>query len=314
MDQILNVISIRKTNNETSRIIENCKDQRLPYTIHFSQNEDFFLKIKKTIIIPHFKVHHDIKNPYPDDEYITNISSIIKELLPFISCLLADTAYFFDPAEPLRPVFYKLYNFEEKYYLYLVRLDFSFKPHDCEIIEKGNNDITHKFSTKNIFLDIDILPIEKVAERDINITDYFIRQAISQTWIGETGRGYFIQGIWMDNELTKFFSNLFLPQEILSYPYYPFICKYRTLTHFPLNFDPLLREKNISILNRSYDFLLPFLREIENVFKDDLFSKEMGIYKNLKEKIERKWYDDFSSLKISRYLNNSGMKEYEIFI
>ena len=313
MDQILNVISISQTYNEINKIIENCKEQN-PYTMHFSQNEDFFLKIKKTIRIPHFKVHHDIKNPYPDDEYMTNLISIMKELLPFISCVVADTVYFFDPAEPLRPVFYKLYNFEERYYLYLVRLDLSFRPHDCKILEKGNNDITHKFSAENIFLDIDILPVEKLAKRDINTTDYFIKQSISQTWIGETGRGYFIQGIWMDNELTKFFTNIFLPENMLSYPYYPFICKYRTLIHFPLRFAPLYREKHISILDRSYNCLLPFMREIEKVFKDFVFNKEMDIYKNIKEKIDTNWYNDFSSLKIDRYLNSSGMKEYEISI
>ena len=313
MDQILNVISISQTYNEIDKIIENCKEQNA-YTMHFSQNEDFFLKIKKTVIIPPFKVHHDINNPYPDDEYMTSLISIMEELLPFINCIVADTAYFFDPAEPLRPVFYKLYNFEEKYYLYLVRFDLSFKPHDCEIIEKGDNDITHKFSTENIFLDIDILPIEKLTERDTNTTDYFIKQSISRTWIGETGRGYFIQGIWMDNDLTKFFTNIFLPENILSYPYYPFICKYRTLTHFPLQFDPLYRGKHVAILDRSYNCLLPFMREIEKVFKDSVFDKEMDIYKNIKEKIDTNWYNDFSSLKIDRYLNNHGMKEYEISI
>ena len=314
MDQILNVISIHHTDSEINKIIKTCGDQNLPYTMHFSQNEDFFLKTKKTVIIPQFKIHHDFKNPYPDDKYMTNLISIIKELLPFINCLITDTTYYFDPAEPLRPVFYKLYNLEEKYYLYLVRFDFSFKPHNCEILEKGNNDITHKFSTENIFLDIDLLPIEKVIERDKNTTDYFIRQSVSQTWIGETGRGYFIQGIWMDNELTKFFTNIFLNKEILSYPYYPFTCKYRTLTHFPLKFEPLYREKHITILDRSYNFLLPFMREVEKVFKDFLFSKEMDIYKSIKEKIDINWYDDFSNLKISRYLNNHGMKEYEVFI
>ena len=314
MDQILNVISILNTNNEISQIIKNYKEKQLPYTMHFSQNEDFFLKIRKTVIIPQFKIHHDVKNPYPDDEYLSNMVSIIEELFPYINCLIKDTSYYFDPAEPLRPVFYKLYTFEEKYYLYLVRFDFSFKPHDCEILKKGNNDITHKFKTENIFLDIDILPVEKVIERDADIIDFHIRQSISQTWIGETGRGYFIQGIWMDSELTKFFTNIFLPNDKLSYPYFPFFCKYRTLIHFPLQFEPLHREKHISILDRSYNFLLPFMREIENVFKDFLFSKEMDIYKNIKEKIDTNWYNDFSSLKIDRYLNNRGMKEYEIFI
>ncbi|MCL2293912.1 MAG: hypothetical protein FWC36_03495 [Spirochaetes bacterium] len=318
MDQILNVISIQHISNDINEIIKNPhvpdKGQPPPYTMHFSQNEDFFLKIKKTVTIPHFKIHHDVKNPYPDDEYTTNLASVLKEVLPFINSVIAGTEYFFDPTESLRPVFYKLYNIEERSFLYLVRLDLSFKPHNCEILEKGNNDITHKFSTENIFVDIDILPIEKVIKGDTNTSDYFIKQSISQTWVGETGRGYFIRGIWMDSELTKLFTNVFLPDNTLSYPYYPFICKYRTLTYSPLQFEPLYREKHILILDRSYSFLFPFMKEIENLFKDYLFCKEMDIYKIIKEKIDTTWYNDFSSLKIDRYLNKQGMKEYEIFI
>jgi len=314
MDQILNIVSIRHTDNEINGIIEKCKEQQAEYAMHFSQNEEFFLRIAKAITIPHLRIHHNIKNPLPDKGYTEVLASVIEAIIPFIYPVLEDTRYFFDPLEPLRPVFYKHYIIEERIFLYMARLDISFKPHDCEILESGGNDITHIFRTDNIFLDVDILPVDKIVNRDNSHTDYIIRQSVSQTWIGETGRGYFIQGIWMDSELTKFFTRLFLPEKSLSYPYYPFPCKYRTITHFPLKFAPEKRNRHVEILDRSYNFLDPYMREIEEEFKNNVFSPQSALFREIKGKIESRWYDDFSKLKVKRYLNSRGMKEYELEI
>ncbi|MDX9801154.1 MAG: hypothetical protein RBT69_07450 [Spirochaetia bacterium] len=314
MDQILNIVSICHTDNEINRIIKKSKELEPLYTIHFSQNEDFFLKTKAPVTIPYFKIHHNFDNPQPDSSYTGKLAGIIEQIMPVIAPVLIDTEYFFDPAELLRPVFFKPYNIEGRDYLYIARLDLSFRPHDCEIIEMGGNDLTHTFTTQNLFLDVNILPVEKIVEKEGGRTDFNIKQSISKTWIGETGRGYFIQGIWMDSELTKFFTKLFLPADFLSYPYYPFVCKYRTISHVPINFSSVSREKNIAILDRSFNFIEPHMREIEEEFRISTFSPEMKLFKNLKKKINSQWYHDFKSLKIRRYINSRGMKEYELKI
>ncbi len=314
MDQILNIVSIRYSDNEINKIIEKCKDQQNEYTMHFSQNEDFFLKIGKEITVPHLKVHHNIKDHNPAPGYTAALSEIIEQMLPYVSSLIKETYYYFDPAEPLRPVFYRLYDIEGHLFLYMVRIDLSFKPHDCEIVEMGGNDITHIFSTNNVFIDIDMLPVEKTVDLGDGKKDFIIKQSISQTWIGETGRGYFIQGIWMDSELTRFFTRLFLPENIHSYPYYPFACKYRTISHFPLRFSMTDRRRHLGILERSYNFIDPFMREIEDELKNSVYSPDMKLFKELKKKVNKDWYIDFSSLNIKRYLNSRGMKEYEFAI
>lgn len=314
MDQILNVISICHTDNEINGIIKKCKEHEPSYTMHFSQNEDFFLKIKDPVTIPYFKIHHNFDNPHPENGYTGKLAAIMEQVIPDLSAILKDTEYYFDPAELLRPVFFKSYDIEGRNYLYLVRLDLSFKPHDCEIREMGGNDITHTFTTRNLFLDINILPVEKIVEKEYGRIDFIIKQSISQTWIGETGRGYFIQGIWMDSELTRFFTKLFLQDNFLSYPYYPFVCKYRTISHVPMTFSPDARIKNVKILDRSFNFLEPYMRDIEEEFKISTFSPEMELYKELKKKISSEWYQDFKSLEIRRYLNNRGMREYELKI
>ncbi len=37
----------------------------------------------------------------------------------------------------------------------------------------------------------------------------------------------------MDADLTKFFSKLFLPAGKKTYPYYPYLCKYKTVCQSP---------------------------------------------------------------------------------
>ncbi len=82
-----------------------------------------------------------------------------------------------------------------------------------------------------------------------------VEQMISDTWIGETGRGYFIQGIWMDADLNKFFTKLVIPQGKRIYPYYPFTSKYRTICHNPIGISSAQRREAIPRLHRFIDFL-----------------------------------------------------------
>jgi hypothetical protein len=313
MNYVSNVITIHNTNTEINEILKKCKGYNPKYTMHFSQNEEFFLKIEKEITIPSIKIHNDINNTKPDAKYIDTIIKIITDIAPFIAPVIEETEYSFDPAEPLRPMFYKLYNYNGNYYLYVAKLDLMLKPHNCEITAAGSNDFTHTYKTNNIFIDTGLLPIKKFATEN-NSVYYEIKEFISETWIDETGKGYFIQGIWMDNELTKFFSYLFINNKIHSYPYYPFICKYKTITYAPLEFSAESRLKHTETLEKVYNFLFPFIHDIEKEFKNSIFSKDMELYKKLKQKTEKECYNDFSSLKIKRYLNSKDMREYELSI
>ncbi len=192
-----------------------------------------------------------------------------------------------------------------------MRLDFSFKPNYCDIIEKGNNDINHFFSTKSVFLDVDIHPVDKIVKK-ADRTEIHIKQSISQTWIGETGRGYFIQGIWIDTELTKFFTKIFTSESVSTYPYYPFSCKYRTVSHFPVNFNSEGRKKHLHLLDSAYNFIYPYMSEIESVLKNNEFSPELPLFREIKSKTDPDFSSFFSKYSIRRYLNEKGMKEYEL--
>lgn len=324
MDQILKTISIRSTSNEINRIIKDCKGVSPTYSMHFCQNEDFFLKIRRKITIPPFKVHHNIKKAKPDKNYLQLFQSIMEQLAPALFPIFESTQYYFDPAEPLRPVFYQINNINNKIFLYLMQLDISFKPHDCTITTPANNDNTPEFCTNSIFMDTDIILLEKTETSADGTITCTIKQPISETWIGEKGRGYFIKGIWIDSELTKFFSSLFLPNGVLSYPYYPFICKYRTISHFYPNFGEKNRLNAIKTLDKAYTFLEPHIEEIEKELKDVGFRSDSSLLASLRALIHEDndetdriiWSKEgfLKNLNVKRYLNSKDMTEYELFI
>ncbi len=311
MEQILNIIPVYYTNNEINGLLKKCKENKADYSLHFTQNEDFFLNTWQTFNIPHIPIHHDINKKNPDNNYLAFLESVLETIIPLTSPLLYDTEYFFDPAELLRPCFYRIYSCNGAEYIYIVRLDLGFKPGYCDIIEKGDNDITHFFSTKSVFLDADIHPVERIVEKG-GRKEIHIKQSISQTWIGETGRGYFIQGIWIDTELTKFFSRLFTDESVSTYPYYPFSCKFRTVSHFPVDFSVSGRKKHIEILDSAYNFIYPYMKDIEYVLKNNEFSTDLPLFMELKQKADPELISYFSGYSIRRYLNEKGMKEYEL--
>jgi len=311
MEQILNIIPVCYCNNEVNEIIDKCKGTENSFSLHFTQNEDFFLNTWQTFNIPGIPVHHDIREKTPGNDYINFLKIVLKTIAPLVSPLLDDTEYFFDPAEMLRPCFYKIYRYNNAEYIYIVRLDLSFKPNYCDIIEMGDNDRTHLFSSKSVFLDVDMHPVEKVVQKS-SMKEIQIKQSISQTWIGETGRGYFIQGIWIDTEITKFFSKLFTDENFSTYPYYPFSCKFRTVSHFPVEFSSEGREKHIKLLDSAFNFIYPYMNDIENVLKNNEFSQELPLFRELKDKVDSELFSSLSQYRIRRYLNEKGMREYEL--
>jgi hypothetical protein len=205
-----------------------------------------------------------------------------------------------------------VYGIGESFYLYMVRMDLVMRAAECTVVERGTNDLTPSYTTRHLFMEANVIPLEKVILADDKPKAFRIRQTISQTWIGEFGRGYFQQGIWMDADLTKFFSKLFLPAKKKTYPYYPFQCRYKTVCQSMVGLDPEARASAIPLLHRSLEFLLPELDRIQGQMKNSTFSEDMDIYKELKARIPGEWYDAWQGFKVEVYLNDSDMREFRI--
>ena len=218
MEQISSEIRVGYSDRETNALLESRAEGERPFSRHFNQGEDFFLLLEGSYAVPHLPIHHDVRLPQPDPAYMAALRGVLDQVLELAPQVLKGLQYFFDPAEILRPCFYHLYRVEESLYLYLLRIDLTMRATEGTVIERGTNDTTPQYSSRRLFLETTIIPLDEVVRDDGIVKGFRIRQTISQTWIGEYGRGYFQQGIWMDMDLTKFFSRLFLPsgQEDLS--------------------------------------------------------------------------------------------------
>ncbi len=280
------------------------------YTKHYNQNEEFFLTLALPYEVPSFPIHHDIRLAKPSDDYVSGIRTWIKGFIETAPPFFADLTYFFDPGEVLKPCMFKLYRFDEEFFLFLLRIDLSYRPLESVCVKNGTNDRTAVYRTKRLYLECDFIPLESVNFENGHVLSFIIRQTISQTWIGETGKGYMVRGIWMDTELGKFFTKLLLPAGKRSYPYYPFTCKYKTVCLTVADPDKEWRRRLLPYLHRAMDFLRPSMLDIEEALRNNTFSENLAIFKSLKAKVPETFYQPWVNLSLKPYLNENDQKEY----
>jgi hypothetical protein len=116
----------------------------------------------------------------------------------------------------------------------------------------------------------------------------------------------------MDNDLTKFFSKLFLPAGKRTYPFYPYICKYKTVCQNLIDPDPETRGALLPYLHRALHYLRPVMPEIEAALKGRDFSENLETYQMLKQNVPAQWTKIWNGLHLEMYLSSGDMKEYRI--
>ena len=312
MEGGLSEIRIPYMDPAINQLLRTAPDESGVYTAHFNQSEDFFVLLKSHYTVPPFPIHHDVRIVQPGDGYLAPLSRLMKELTKLIPALFHDLAYFFDPGDILHPAFFQLFKMGEMHYLYLLKLDLSFRTHEHEMVTKGTNDLTPEYRSRRLFVEGSLVPVHEVRKEGERIVAFTVDHAISSTWIGEAGRGYLIQGIWMDADLTKFFSKLLLPQGLRSYPYYPFVCRYRTVCHVVLHLSVEGRREHVPYLHKAFQFLQPEMRNIEAALRGSEFSEALPTFQAIKERVPEYWKELWTSLKVTPYLNENDMKEYKI--
>jgi hypothetical protein len=312
VEQISNEIQVGYADLGVNGLLGAIGAEQRPFDRRFSQSEDFFLHLDEPLSIPHFRIHHDVRHAEPSTEYVAALRTVTAQLARRAPQVLKGLTYFFDPAEILRPSFYHIYCIGESLFLYMLRVDLMMRATESRVIERGTNDLTPAFATNHLFLEASIIPLDEVVRHGDRVKGFRIRQTISQTWIGEFGRGYFQQGIWMDADLTKFFSRLFLPPNKKTYPYYPYQCRYKTVCQSVIGLDPDSRAMAVPLLRRSLDFLLPEMERIQAEMKNTAFTEQMQIFQELKGRIPPDWYEAWAPVRVEGYLNESEMREFRI--
>lgn len=312
MEKAPGEIRLYASDSRINGILRRKSDSPVSYSRHFNQSEDFFLRLGRDYQVPSFAIHHDIKQTTPAPAYIDTLFEFLTQLQPMIPGVFDGLTYYFDPAEVLRPSFFQLYRAAGEYYLYLLKLDLVYRPQNHVVVEKGSNDTTPVYRTSNLIVETNIIPLKTIDQTDGHPQAFHIDQLISDTWIGETGRGYFVQGIWIDTDLNKFFTKLFVPEGKRIYPYYPFTSKYRTVCFNPIELHAAARREAIPILHFARTFLAPHLDEIQAVLREREFSPELPLFQTLKGEIHDERRRFLESFALDVYLNEDEMREFEV--
>jgi hypothetical protein len=307
-----NTIPAKVSDPSLNALLASSPEGERPLALHFSQTEEFFVRSAEEYHVPRLAIHHDVRRPRPDPGYISRLAEVLAQLLRLAPQLWRGLTYLFDPAEVLRPSFFQLYRLGGRQYLYLLRLDLAFRPQAHRVLERGDNDLSPAFSTRELHLESTLIPLEGVEAEGGHLSGLVVDQAISSTWIGETGRGYFVQGIWMDNDLTRFFSRLFLPPGLRTYPYYPYLCRHRTMCRSLIRFSASEREAALPQFHQAYEFLKPVMGRVESSLRAGEFSEDNPVFRELKSRVPESWYHGWQGLRVEAYLNEYDHKEYRI--
>ncbi len=305
-------LTVGYADTEINELLADPPDAGASYTRHYNQTEEFFLRLDTPYQVPSFPIHHDVRVPQPTDEYIEALRTLIRDVAPLAPAVFSGLTHVFDPTDTLHPSFFKLFKVEDSHYLYLLKLDLMFRVQDHEIVERSTNDRTACYRTSTLYAESVFVPLREVGVDNGRISRFGIRQTVSQTWIGEQGRGYFRQGIWMDQDLTKFFSKLFLPQGKRVYPFSPYTCRYKTVCQTVIDHSPERRKVTLPHLHQAIEFLVPRMAAIQEALKNTPFSDNlpefMQIRKEIPPAMTRAWQD----LTVERYLNDDEQREFRI--
>jgi len=316
MDQLLNEIRVVYPDAEINTILAAIPEgaPSIGYGVRYNHSEELFLELDAELLVPRFPIHHDVRREEPSALYAYALRDFVRQLATSLPEIFRGLIYFFDPAEPLRPRFYRLYKVEDSVYLFLLRIDLMFRHFQGEVMEAGSNDITPAYRTKRLFIESELIPLEAVMWETGRAKAFKVKQLVSNTWIGETGRGYLVHGIWMDADLSKFFSKLVLPEGARTYPFYPLFCKYKTLCAEAVPPGPDSRKRILPLLHRSIAFLSPEMERIQNSLRNSPFSEEMPEFVEMRGRVPPAWREVFRGFSTRAYLDERDMKEFALEI
>jgi len=306
-----NVLQLRFSDDEINTILEGAEGTDVPVERRFSQSEDYYLQLTDPFSVPSLPIHHDVNSHKPVRAYLTGLRYVVRELAERLPSWFHGLRHVFTGRDVLRPAFYYLQSFGDAMYLLLLRIDLTYDPMRHEAEERTTNDLTPRYRTDRLPVEADIVPLTDVHEAD-PYGYLAIEQSVSETWIGESGRGYFVQGMWLDRELSKFFTKLFLPPGKRIHPYYPVSCKYRSVTHALLDFGANARREGARFLHEARCFLLPYLRDIEASLHDDDFSEELPRFRHIRSQVPTHLTERFRSLRVKPFLNEQEMREFVV--
>jgi hypothetical protein len=285
------------------------------FSIHYSQHEELFLRLPlgSSLSLPSFPIHHPVNQAKAEPEYLASLHEVLMQLCALLPTVFMGMSYFFDPSDIMKPCFYRLYKIGDRTLLYLLRVDLLCRPASVTIVDSGTNDRTSKYLTRDIYVTSEFIPLAGMLNTpERGLEAFLVEELIPDTWIGETGNGYTVKGIWADIGLSKFFTKLFLAPGKSIYPYYPLFCRYKTLCGASIGFSPQRRVDEIKTFAHLAAFLRPHLDSILISLKQQDFSETMPGFVSLKRRVPAEWLATWAHVTIRAALNDHDMKEFSL--
>ena len=282
---------------------------------HFSHTGELSLRFEEPIEIPAYSIHHDTSQDSPSKDLRDAVRRVVRQARDLAPELFGGLTHIFDPSDIVHPALVRFFRIENQTYAFVIRVDLDYRPQRADLIARENNTRTPLFTTRDLFVEMDLVPIKSAERVDGEVKALSVEQSVSETWIGETGRGYMRSGIWLDRDLSLFFSKLFTPSQIRTYPYQIFTCKYRSVAHTAcyLNLDELRR--SVPLLHKARRFLLPRMREIEGALRSvaqNGFSEDLPQFRIMKDLVSEDWNRIWSEFSIEAYLNEDDKREFRL--
>ena len=275
----------------------------------FNQEEDFFLVLDRPFIIDPFEIHHDVAQSRPPERYLKVIRSLVCAWADQVPGLFQGLSWYFDPKDLFHPLFVQVLSARDKHYLFVLRPDLTFRGRHGEVLEPGGNDTTPRFSSRHLFLESEVLPLEtwESASEEKRLT---LGKLFQMTWQGETGRGYFVTARWLDQEITRLLSRAAFPQGTRTFPHLPLRCRHQTLSVRCLTPTPQGRRKAASVLETALPLVEPWAERIQDDLKGDPFREDHPLVSLLRQALGDKISERWGGFRLEPYLNDHDQKEY----
>lgn len=294
---------------EVTGRLKNLETRSVPLDRRFTQQEDFFLLLDRPYTVESFSIHHNVHDPEPPLEYLQVLRSVVQAWTDQVPDVFVGFSWFFDPKDLFHPLFVQVLSGKEKKYLLLLRPDLTLRGRYSEVLTKGGNATTARYSTRHLFLESEVVPIEvfETTEKQRTIT---LQKLFPFTWMGEEGRGYFTTGRWLDQELTKLLSRAALAPGVRSFPYCPLRCRYETLASRVVTPTPEGRRRAAAALDSALPLVAPWASQLQERLRDDPYRDDHPLLAELRQdwagRLEKRWGD----FRLEPYLNEQEQKEY----
>jgi len=294
---------------DVTRRLKGLDDAEPALDRRFTQEEDFFLVLDRPFVVDSFEIHHDVHQSSPSDRYRGVIRSVVDAWADQIPAVFQGLSWFFDPKDLFHPLFVQVLSRRGKPYLFVLRPDLTFRGRHDEVLDRGGNDTTPRYSTSSLFLESEVLPLESwdsaPGEKRL-----FLSKLFQKTWEGESGQGYFLTGRWIDREISRLLSRVALPQGAKVFPYYPLRCRHDTLSVRCLTPTSEGRKLAAQVLETAWPLVTPWAERIQTELKALPFQDDHPLIEPLRQQWGPVLAPLWASYRLEPYLNENDQKEY----